>query len=157
MVDQKTKHNDGTFLTIEGIDALPKAERVNFLVTHSANAATWDEWHNKMQEKEPARTHVEAQIVVCLDRTKLGLTVRGCDIGLKLDASWELEALQRHYIDPDSTVRRASLRMEWMSRNWYGQQLTGSEADDYMKGLRRKKILKELSGILDAYKWQNPV
>lgn len=143
------------FLSMHSINTQVKRERERFLGTRIANAATWDEWHCKMQQQAPGKTPVEVQILIVLDRGTSGLPLRGCDAGLKLDATEELRFLKDRCLDPCAPIRRAALHVEWQSRNCDGEQLTGSEGDTYIRRLRRGIILDDLKVILDGYRWKD--
>lgn len=153
----KTQSRHSAVFSIFSINTYLKEERGRFLGTEIANAATWDEWHSKMQQQAPVKTPVEVQIVILLDRGISGYPLRACDAGLKLDATQELSFLQRRCFDPHAPMRHACLRLEWQGRNCDGEQLTGSEADCYIRGLRRGIILDDLKNILDGYRLQKDI
>ena len=151
---QKTHGQPGSaFFSLSKISTRSKAEQEKFLGTQIANAATWNEWHRKMQQQAPIEKPVETQVIVLMDPGASGVQVCGCDVGVKLDTSPKLNYLKKNCLDLRAPIRHFCLRAEWESRNYDGEQLTGSEADAYIKQLRREVLMGELQKILKGYRW----
>lgn len=145
------------FLSVNSISTRLKEERDKFLGTRVANAATWNEWHRKMQQQAPVKMPVEMQVILLMDRGTTGVPWRGCDAGVTLDATQELSFIKDHCLNMGALIRRFCLRAEWHRRNCDGEQLAGPEADTYVKRLRRDGLLDELNIILDRCRWQKGV
>lgn len=145
------------FLSVHKISTRLKEERDKFLGTRVANAATWNEWHRKMQQQAPVAMPVEMQVIMLMDRGTPGVPWRGCDAGVTLDAIQESTFLKEHCLNTHALVRQFSLLAEWHGRNCDGEQLTGSGADTYVKQRQREALLDELHMILDGCRWQKGV